>query len=92
LCINVEVSKSGVVKVTKRQFTEESIEEFKHLLFKKSWQEVLSISEVNTKFNVFVDTILYYFNIIFLLKLFYLNEPIRNRWIIEGLKISSKRM
>jgi hypothetical protein len=92
LCINGEIPKSGLVKVRKRQFTEESVEEFMHLLLRESWQEVLSITEVNTKFNVFMDAILYYFNIAFPLKLFYLNDPIRNRWITQGLKISCKRM
>jgi hypothetical protein len=58
LCINVEIPKSGLVKVRKRQFTEEIVEEFKLLLLKESRQAVLSISEVNTKFNVFMDPIL----------------------------------
>jgi uncharacterized protein YktA (UPF0223 family) len=39
-----------------------------------------------------MDMILYYFNIAFPLKLLYLNEPIRNRWITEELNISCKRM
>jgi hypothetical protein len=39
-----------------------------------------------------MDTILYYFNIAFPLKSYYVREPNRNRWITQGLKISSKRM
>jgi hypothetical protein len=54
--------------------------------------EVLSNCGVNSKFNIFMDTILYDFNIAFPLKSYYVREPNRNRWITQGLKISSKRM
>jgi hypothetical protein len=37
LCINVERQKSGLVKVKKRRFTEEHVEEFKYLLLKELW-------------------------------------------------------
>jgi hypothetical protein len=37
LCTNAERQKSGLVKVKKRQFTEEGIEEFKNLLLKELW-------------------------------------------------------
>jgi hypothetical protein len=92
LCIPVENPKSALVKVRKRQFTEKSIEEFRYLLLKESWQVVPLNSEVNSKFNAFMDTIVYYFNIAFPLKSYYVREPNRNRWITQGLKISSKRM
>jgi hypothetical protein len=91
-CIRVENPKLGLVKVRRRQFTEESTEELNYLLLKELWQEVLMNSEVNSKFNVFMDTILYYFNIAFPLKSYYVSEPNRNSWTTQGLKISSKEM
>ena len=58
LCIHSENPKGRLVTKKKRQFTEEIIEEFKYLLHKESWQAVFVNSETNTKFNVFVDTII----------------------------------
>jgi len=49
-----------------RSLTVESTEEFKYLLHKESWQEIL-YTEVNSTFNVIMDTIIY-FNTAFPLK------------------------
>jgi hypothetical protein len=92
LHINVENLKKGPVRIKERQFTEESIEEFNYLLSKESWQELWLNTEVNTKFNIFMDSILYYYNIAFPLKSSYLKESSKNRWITKGIQISSTRM
>jgi hypothetical protein len=42
-------------------------------------------SEVNCKFDFFMDRALYYFNIAFPLKSYYVREPNRNSWITQGL-------
>jgi hypothetical protein len=76
-----ENPKNAPVKVRKRQFTEKGIKEFKYLLLKESWQEVLLNSEVNTKFNVFMDIVLFYFGIVSPIKLFYVREANINGWI-----------
>jgi hypothetical protein len=81
LCICAENPKCGLKKVRKRQFAEESKEEFKYLLLKESWQEVLLNSELNSKFNVFMGIILYYFKITFPLNSYYVREPNINKWI-----------
>jgi hypothetical protein len=52
-------------KVESRHFTERSIEEFKCLFNKESWQEVFKASEVNATLQIFMDTFYYYFNIAF---------------------------
>jgi hypothetical protein len=53
---------------------------------------MLSESEVNTKFELFMDIFLHYFNMAFPLKLVQSREPPRNSWITQGIKISSKKM
>ena len=58
-----------IIFFLKKPFTKEIIEEFKYLLHKESWQEVFLNSETNTKFNMFMDTIVYYFNKAFLLQI-----------------------
>ena len=59
MCINVENPKRGLAKVRKLHFTGESVEEFKYLLHQESWQKAFVYSEINTKFYVFTDTVLY---------------------------------
>jgi hypothetical protein len=49
-------------RLLKRHFGEDNISELKCLLNKVSWQEVFSDTEVNAKFKVFVDSVLYYFD------------------------------
>jgi hypothetical protein len=63
LCINDENPKSGLLKVRKRQFSEEMIEEFKYL--GTSWQDALLNSEINVRFNAFMDMVRYCLNISF---------------------------
>jgi hypothetical protein len=67
------------------------MEEFKYILHKESCQEVFLNSETNTKFSVFMDMLVYYFNKAFPLRSNYLSELDRNKQITHGLKISSKR-
>jgi hypothetical protein len=43
-------------KVKTRQFTERSVEEFKCLLNRESWQEVFNTLVINATLQVFMDT------------------------------------
>jgi hypothetical protein len=52
-------------RVLKRHFGEDNISEFKCLLNRVSWQEVFLETEVNAKFKVFMDSVLYYIGIAF---------------------------
>jgi hypothetical protein len=66
--ININVNRpknKEPLKSTEIQFTKESIDEVNHLLQKDSWQECFLNLDVNTSFNVFVDLILYQYNIAF---------------------------
>jgi hypothetical protein len=49
-------------------------------------------SEVNAKFNTFMDTFLYYFDTVFPLKAVQWREPQRKCWVTQGIKTSSRRM
>jgi len=62
LHLNTDTLLRGHKKVKTRQFTEKSIEEFKCLLNKESWQEVFKTSEANATLQVCTDTFCYYFN------------------------------
>jgi hypothetical protein len=59
-----------LLKVKKRIFDQGGMEELLYNLNKESWQDVFLESDVNGKFNVFMDTFHYYFDMAFPLKLF----------------------
>ena len=56
---------SNKKRVLKRCFREYNISEFKYLLNKENWQEVLTENEANDKFEVFMSIFRYYFDIAF---------------------------
>jgi hypothetical protein len=69
LKLHVNSPNRGPIKIRKREYTKGNIE-YNYLLQKELWQESLSISDVNSCFNAFMDTILYHFNTVFPLKTF----------------------
>jgi hypothetical protein len=79
------------LEVKRRQCTESSVEEFKCLLSKESWQEVLKTLEVNATLQVFTNTFCCYFNAPFPHKSVDMSMSYRNKWITLGIKISSKK-
>jgi hypothetical protein len=58
LKLDADSPKRGPIKIRKSQYTKGNIEEFNYLLQKELWQESLSISDVNSCFKAFMDTIL----------------------------------
>jgi hypothetical protein len=76
----------------RRQLTNCSIEEFKNLLSKVSWNEVFNQSDVNSSLKAFLDIFLYCFDIAFPYKRVKLRERINKTWLSKGLIVSSKRM
>jgi hypothetical protein len=79
-------------RVLKRRFRENNIREFKYLLNKETWQEVLTETEVNTKFEVFMNLFMHSFDAAFPLE--YTNEkrPPSNGWITQGIKKFGKKL
>jgi hypothetical protein len=92
LQLNVKTIVRKCKKIKSRQYSEKSVEEFKCLLNKESWQEVLQTSEVNSTLLVFMDIFGYYFNTAFPYKLINLSKTYNSKWFIKGIKISSTRM
>jgi hypothetical protein len=78
--------------IKKRQFREASVQEFLYLLNLATWQEVYVESDVNSKFNTFMDVFLHCYNNAFPIKTVYLKDTINSNWITQGIKISSKKM
>jgi len=60
LQLNVKTIMRKCKKIKSKQYFEKSIEEFKCLLNKESWQEVFQTSEVNSALQVFMDHFGYY--------------------------------
>jgi hypothetical protein len=54
------------------------------------WQEVYTESDVNAKFSTFMDVFLYCHSNAFPIKKVY--DTIKNNWITQGIKISSKNI
>jgi hypothetical protein len=79
-------------RIKKRQFSEANVQEFLYLLNKVTWQEVYVESDVNAKFNTFMDVFLYCYNTAFPMKTVHVRDTIKNNWITQGIKFSSKKM
>jgi hypothetical protein len=67
--------------VMRRQLTNNTIEEFKNLLSKESWNEVFYHSDINSSLKAFLDNGLYYFDIAVPYKRVKLGEMINKRWL-----------
>jgi hypothetical protein len=76
----------------RRQFTFNSIAEFKHLLSKEVWNDVYNCSDVCFSLEAFLATFLRCFNIAFPFKRVNLRERPNKKWFSKGLKVSSKRL
>jgi hypothetical protein len=92
LCIYIENLVRGLLKVRKGIFYEEGREELQYNLNKESWQDVFLESDVNGKFNVFMDTFHYYFDMVFPLTLFNQSRLHKKGWVTQGIKKYGKRM
>jgi len=79
-------------RVLKRHFGDDNIWEFKYLLKKVTWQEVFSETEVNMKFTVFMNPVLHFFDTAFPLEFRHRKKPLRNGWITQDIKMSSKKI
>jgi hypothetical protein len=92
--VNINTGKKNrrTKMVVRRQFTHNSIEEFKHILSKEVWNDVYNCLDVNSSLEAFLGTYLHCFNIAFLYKRVNLRERSNKRWLSKGLIVSSKRM
>jgi hypothetical protein len=79
-------------RTLKRHFVDGNIREFKYLSNKVTWQEIFSETDVNAKFKVFMNYVSLLFDIAFPLEFRHRKKPLRNRWITQSIKMSSKRM
>jgi exonuclease III len=78
-------------RIKKRQFSEANVQEFLYLLKKVNWQEVYEESDVHAKFSTFIGVFLHFYNNVFPIKTVYVIDTIKNKWITQGTKISSKK-
>ena len=76
----------------RRQFTYNSIAEFKHLVSKEAWNDVYNCSDVNFSLEVFLTSFLHCFNTAFPFKRVNLQERPNKKWLSKGLIVSSKRL
>jgi hypothetical protein len=92
LSIYIENFVRRSLKVRKRIFDEGGMGELLYNLNKGLWQDVFLESDVEGKFNVFMDTFHYYFDMVFSLKLFKQSRLQKKGWVTQGIKKSSKWM
>jgi hypothetical protein len=78
-------------RVLKRHFGDDNIREFQYLLKKETWQDVFLETELNAKFQVFMNSVLHLFEIAFPLEFRHRKKPLRYGWITQGIKMSSKK-
>jgi len=90
--IKVDKPVLGPKAIKKRQFMDNAMEEFIHLLQKESWNQVLLLEDVNKSFNAFMITFMYHYNALFPIKTLYLNNKNKNKWMTKGLLVSRNRL
>ena len=61
------------------------------LLNQVTWQEVYIEPDINAKFSTYMDVLLHCHNNAFPIKTVHMRVTIKNKWITQGIKISSKR-
>jgi hypothetical protein len=76
----------------KRSCMENKIQEFIYLLNDEFWEEVVTLEDVNTSFNVFFKTFCYNFNTAFQYKALRLKNKKQSKWITKGLLVSRNKM
>jgi hypothetical protein len=92
LSIPISDSSNIPYRIKKRQFSEANVHEFLYLLNQVTWQEVYVQLDVNAKFSTFMDIFLHCYNGAFPIKTLHVRDTIKNNWITQGIKISSKKM
>jgi hypothetical protein len=92
LYIKLKKLPKGPINTYNRHFTDNSIAEFKYLLLKESWDEVLERDEPNTAVNLFMNTFSFYFNVAFPLNVMCVGSNITNKWITKGLITSRNKL
>jgi hypothetical protein len=88
----VDKPAQGPKTIKKRQFLDNAIKEFIHLLQKESWDQVLMLKDVNKSFNAFMITFMHHFNALFPTKTFNLNKNKNNKWMTKGLIVSRNKL
>jgi exonuclease III len=78
-------------RVLNRHFRENNIREFKYLLNKETWQEVLTETKVNAKFEVLMNLFTHSFTTALPLEYTHKKKPPRKGWMTQEIKISSKK-
>jgi hypothetical protein len=76
----------------KRNFTKMNIEQFKLRLNEEVWDYVYRTDEINTSYQNFLGTLVYYFNIAFPLKKGVIKTNFKITWITRGILKSRDRI
>jgi hypothetical protein len=91
---HAQIVRIGIVKqnrrtktIVRRQFTYNSIEEFKHLLSKEVWNDVYNHLDVDPSLVAFSNTFLHCFHIAFPYKMVNLMERSNKIWLSKGLTV-----
>ena len=92
ISILITDSRNRQHRIKKTQFSKANLQEFFYSLNEFTWQEVYEESDVNIKFSIFVDLFLHFYNNAFPVKNICVRDKIKNNWIPQGIKISSKKM
>ena len=79
-------------RIKKRHFSEANVQEFLYLLNQVTWQEVYVEPDISAKFITFMGVFLHCYNNAFPIKTVHMGDTIKNKWITQGIKISSKIM
>jgi len=90
LTMTYKNSRNTTTKIWKRRFNEYNISKFSDLLKDLSSNEVYQKTEVNAKFEVFMNVISVLFDKAFPPKLKNISTPSKATWVTQGIRISTK--
>lgn len=77
----------------RRSFSQNNINSFIYNISKENWHHVYNSVSVETGFSLFIETLKYYIDISFPLRLSYSNtNNSGKRWITKGIRISSEKI
>jgi hypothetical protein len=85
-------SNGTTTKIWRRNFNKNNIKKFTNLLDKMTWHEVIFGSEVNIKFEMFMNKIGILFDKTFALRQTYTRKTTIAYWITKDIKKSSKKV
>lgn len=85
-------TKSDNVCFVKRNFSDNAVLSFYSALQAEDWSDIYRLKDINTAYENFHNTFIYYFNAHFPLRKYYKNNNVYKGWVNDDVKMSSIKL